>query len=238
MQNRPTLFDLWREFRYFADVTDRKYLSHLEFFLETKAGRFFGAKKSDRRPILLSSLVEFEEEIKKVREDSLEDNPQEDNPTSFIFESFERRTAAKVKMGPCKPIAWPTTELKKFKPQIEDLGLGFLFWRWDYAAEPLMKEFATTKSDVALPHRGKPHEWTVEHYRKMLGRSKEQEEPGIVWDTMIQRLNMPEGVNPDDIFQEEKREGQELIQDQDICRPPSKGDCPRLQIKNYLPWCK
>ncbi|KAL3686425.1 hypothetical protein R1sor_008999 [Riccia sorocarpa] len=27
----------------------------------------------------------------------------------------------------------------------------------------------------------------------MLGRTKEQEEPGIVWDTAIQRLNMPEG---------------------------------------------
>ncbi|KAL3676696.1 hypothetical protein R1sor_026644 [Riccia sorocarpa] len=111
---------------------------------------------------------------------------------------------AKMKMGPCKLIALPTTELKKYKLQIEDLGLGFLFWRWDYAAEPLVKEFVVAKSHVALPHRGKSFELTIEHWRKALGRTKEEEEPSIVWDTAIQRLNMPEGVNPNDLFQEKR----------------------------------
>ncbi|KAL3690266.1 hypothetical protein R1sor_016575 [Riccia sorocarpa] len=73
-------------------------------------------------------------------------------------------------------------------------------------AEPLVKEFAMVKSDVALPHRGKPFEWTVDHWWKALGRTKEEEELGIVWDTAIQRLNMPEGVNPDNLFQEKRRE--------------------------------
>ncbi|KAL3693770.1 hypothetical protein R1sor_007421 [Riccia sorocarpa] len=104
--------------------------------------------------------------------------PKKTPPPSSSSNPSNEGTAAKVKMGPCKPIALPTTELKKFRPQIEDLGLGFLFWRWVYTAEPLVKESATMKSEVALPHRGKPHEWTVEHYRKMLGMSKEQEEPG------------------------------------------------------------
>ncbi|KAL3679291.1 hypothetical protein R1sor_022247 [Riccia sorocarpa] len=119
--------------------------------------------------------------------------------------SSSNPSTRKVKIGPCKPIALPTMELKKFRPQLEELGLGFLFWRWDYTAKPLVKEFFMSKSKVALPHREKPHEWTVAHYRRILGRTKEQEEPDIVWDTAIQRLNMPEGVNPDDLFEEKKK---------------------------------
>ncbi|KAL3679636.1 hypothetical protein R1sor_022592 [Riccia sorocarpa] len=217
-----------------ANVTDRKYLSHLEFFLEAKAGRFFGTKKDERRPISLASLEGFEEEIEKVKTYLFWKRRQFKRPSfipKFILmapktkKDRQAKTHAKAsapkttpppsssnpstpnaKMGPCKPIALPSIELKKFRPQLEDLGLGFLFWRWDYTAEPLVKEFATAKSTVALPHRGKPHEWTIEHYRKMLGRTKEQEEPGIVWDTAIQRLNMPEGVNPDDLFEEKRKQ--------------------------------
>ncbi|KAL3679913.1 hypothetical protein R1sor_022869 [Riccia sorocarpa] len=199
MQNRPNLYDLWREFRYLADVIDRKYLSHLEFFLAAKAGRFFGSKKNDRRPILLSSLVGFEEEIEKTP-------AKASTPKTTPPPSSSTPSTPKAKIGPCKPIALSTTELKKFRPQLEELGLGFLFWRWDLTVEPLVKEFFSSKSEVTLPHRGKPHEWTLAHYRRMLGRTKEQEEPGIVWDTAIQRLNMPEGVNPDDLFEEKRKE--------------------------------
>ncbi|KAL3677169.1 hypothetical protein R1sor_027117 [Riccia sorocarpa] len=235
MQNRPNLYDLWREFRYFADVTNRKYLNHLEFFLAAKVGRFFGSKKNDRRPILLSSLVGFEEEIEKVKTYLFWKRRQFRRPSFTpknilmapkskkdrsakppVKMSIPKKTTPppsssnpstpKAKMDPCKPIALPTTELKKFKPQLEELGLGFLFWRWDYTAEPLVKELFEAKSEVTLPHRGKLHEWTVAHYRRMLGRTKEQEEPGIVWDTAIQRLNMPEGVNPDDLFEEKRKQ--------------------------------
>ncbi|KAL3680042.1 hypothetical protein R1sor_022998 [Riccia sorocarpa] len=66
MQNRPTLYDLWWEFKYFADVKDMKHLTYLEFFLEAKAGRFFESKGGLPRPILLSSLERFHEEIEKV----------------------------------------------------------------------------------------------------------------------------------------------------------------------------
>ncbi|KAL3700637.1 hypothetical protein R1sor_018659 [Riccia sorocarpa] len=208
MQNRPSLYDIWREFRYFADVTDRKYLSHLEFFLAAKAGRFFGSKKYDRRPILLSSLAGFEEELEKTKKDRLAKTPAKVSTPKKTPSppSTSNPSTPKAKMGPCKPIVLPTTELKKFRPQLEELGLGFLFWRWDYTAEPLVKEFFETKSAVTLPHRGKPHQWTVAHYRRMLGRTKEQEEPDIVWDTAIQRLNMPEGVNPDDLFEEKRKQ--------------------------------
>ncbi|KAL3694642.1 hypothetical protein R1sor_008293 [Riccia sorocarpa] len=235
MQNGPNLYDLWREFRYFADVTDRKYLSHLEFFLAAKTGRFFGSKKNDRRPILLSSLVGLEEEIEKVKTYLFWKRRQFRRPSFtpknilMAPKSKKDRSAKppakmstpkkttpppscsnpstpKAKMGPCKPIALPTTELKKFKSQLEELGLGFLFWRWDYTAEPLVKELFEAKSEVTLPHRGKLHEWTVAHYRRMLGRTKEQEEPCIVWDNAIQRLNMPEGVNPDDLFEEKRKQ--------------------------------
>ncbi|KAL3679290.1 hypothetical protein R1sor_022246 [Riccia sorocarpa] len=204
--NRPTLFDLWREFRYFADVIDRKYLSHLDFFIEAKAGRFFGSKKRDRKQILLSSLTGFEEELERVKTYLFWKRRQFRRPSvtpkSILMAPKTKKERAakthakvftpkkttrppsssnpstpKVKMGPCKPIALPTTELKKFRPQLEELGLGFLFWRWDYTAKPLVKEFFMSKSKVALPHRGKPHEWTVAHYRRMLGRTKEQEEP-------------------------------------------------------------
>ncbi|KAL3677889.1 hypothetical protein R1sor_020845 [Riccia sorocarpa] len=228
MKNRPTLFDLWREFRYFADVTDRKYLSHLDFFIEAKAGRFSGSKKSDRRQILLSSLTGLEEDLEKVNTYLFWKRRQfrrlSFTPKSILMAPKAKKdrlvkTPAKVstpkkthpppstsKMGPCKPIALPTTELKKFQPQLEELGLGFLFWRWDYTAEPLVKEFFLSKSEVALSHREKPHEWTVAHYRRMLGRTKEQEELGIVWDTAIQRLNMLECVNPDDLFEEKRKQ--------------------------------
>ncbi|KAL3689022.1 hypothetical protein R1sor_015331 [Riccia sorocarpa] len=234
MQNLPNLYDLWKEFRYFADVTDRKYLSHLEFFLAAKARRFFGSKKNDRRPILLSSLVGFEEEIEKVKtylfwkrrqfrrpsftpksiliapktkkDRSAKTHAKALTPKTTPPPSSSTSSTPKAKMGPCKPIALPTMELKKFRPQLEELGLGFLFWRWDLTAEPHVKEFFSSKSEVTLPHRGKPHEWTLAYYRRMLGRTKEQEEPGIVWDTAIQRLNMSEGVNPDDLFEEKRKQ--------------------------------
>ncbi|KAL3686424.1 hypothetical protein R1sor_008998 [Riccia sorocarpa] len=154
-ENRPTLYDLWREFRYFANVTDRRYLSHLEFFIEAKAGRFFGSKKSSRRPILLSSLTGFEEELEKVKtylfwkrrqfrrpsltpksilmalkmkkDRSAKTHAKASTPKTTPTPSSSNPSTPKAKMGPCKPIALPTTELKKFRPQFEDLGLGFLF---------------------------------------------------------------------------------------------------------------
>ncbi|KAL3677885.1 hypothetical protein R1sor_020841 [Riccia sorocarpa] len=214
---------------------NRKYLSHLDFFIEAKAGRFFGSKKSDRRQILLSSITGLEEELKKVKtylfwkrrqfrrlsftpklilmapkakKDRLAKTPPKVSTPKKTPPppSTSNPSTPKAKMGPCKQIALPTTELKKFQPQLEELGIGFLFWRWDYTAEPLVKEFFLLESEVALPHREKPHEWTVAHYRRMLGRTKEQEELGIVWDTVIQRLNMPEGVNPDDLFEEKRKQ--------------------------------
>ncbi|KAL3685345.1 hypothetical protein R1sor_003367 [Riccia sorocarpa] len=201
MQNRPNLYDFWREFRYFADVTDRKYLSHLEFFLAAKAGRFFGSKKNDRRPILLSSLVGFEEEIEK-RSRCEDVDSEEEDAVSFVFKSFD----PEGEDGPMQADCPSDHRAEEVQAAARRIGSWFLFWPWDYTAEPLVKELFEAKSEVTLPHLGKLHEWTVAHYRRMLGRTKEQEEPGIVWDTAIQRLNMPEGVNPDDLFEEKRKQ--------------------------------
>ncbi|KAL3692216.1 hypothetical protein R1sor_005867 [Riccia sorocarpa] len=111
-----------------------------------------------------------------------------------------------VKVGVCKSLALPTIALKEFRSQFEELRMGFLFWHWDFSAETLVKEFATAKSGVNLPHRGKPHEWTIAHWRKALGRSDEDDEGGIVWDASVARLTMPEGVNPEELFSKKRPE--------------------------------
>ncbi|KAL3680537.1 hypothetical protein R1sor_023493 [Riccia sorocarpa] len=111
-------------------------------------------------------------------------------------------TPAKVVV--CKSLALPTIALKEYRSQIEELGMGFLFWRWDYSADTLVKEFATAKSEVNLPHRGKPFEWTIAHWRKVLGRSDEDDEGGMVWDAQVARLTMTEGVNPEELFSEKR----------------------------------
>ncbi|KAL3692482.1 hypothetical protein R1sor_006133 [Riccia sorocarpa] len=72
--------------------------------------------------------------------------------------------------------------------------------------ETLVKEFATAKSNVDLPHRGKPHEWTIAHWRKAFGQSDKDDECRIVWDTSVARLTVPEGVNPEELFSEKRPE--------------------------------
>ncbi|KAL3692466.1 hypothetical protein R1sor_006117 [Riccia sorocarpa] len=111
-----------------------------------------------------------------------------------------------TKVGVCKSLALPTIAMKEFRSRFEELGMGFLFWRWDFSTETLVKEFATVKSEVDLPHRGKPYEWTIAHWRKALGRSDEDDEGGIVWDAQVTRLTMPEGVNPEELFSEKRPE--------------------------------
>ncbi|KAL3701572.1 hypothetical protein R1sor_019594 [Riccia sorocarpa] len=238
MQKKPNLYDLWREFRFFANVSDRKYLEHLDFFIEAKTGRFFRPKEGQRRSISLSSLHGLEEELEAVQKyifwkrrtprvkkftpkvilmapksGKKRDKIPTKSPTQTPSQSPVKTTpmtpsssSTHAKVEVCKSLALPTVALKEFRGRLEELGLGFLFWRWDFSAETLVKEFATVKSDVDLPHRGKPHEWTIAHWRKAFGRSDKDDEGGIVWDTSVARLTMPEGVNPEELFSEKRPE--------------------------------
>ncbi|KAL3691606.1 hypothetical protein R1sor_005257 [Riccia sorocarpa] len=233
---KPNLYDLWREFRFFANVSDRKYLEHLDFFIEAKAGRFFRTKEVQRRTILLSSLHSLDEEleaeheyifwkrrtsrVKKLTPKAILMAPKSTKKRDKISEVTDADTFAEsskdseapsssstpAKLGVCKSLALPTIALITNRSRIEELGMGFLFWRWDFSAETLVKEFATAKSEVKLPHRGKTYEWTISHWRKALGRSDEEDEGGIVWDAQVARLTMPEGVNPEELFSEKRPE--------------------------------
>ncbi|KAL3677853.1 hypothetical protein R1sor_020809 [Riccia sorocarpa] len=175
------MYDLWREFGFFANVNDRKYLEHLDFFIEAKSGRFFRPKEGQRRPILLSSLHGLNEEldvvktyifwkrralhVKKLTPKAImmapksakerekipvksptqtpSHNPTKTTPTAPSSSS----TPAKV--GVCKSLALPTVALKEFRSQLEELGMRFLFWHWDFSADTLVKEFATAKKVLA-----------------------------------------------------------------------------------------
>ncbi|KAL3678546.1 hypothetical protein R1sor_021502 [Riccia sorocarpa] len=232
MQKKPNLYDLWREFRFFANVNDRKYHEHLDFFIEAKAGRFFTPKAGQRRTILLSSLRGLDEELETVQKyifwKRRTPRVKKLTPKAILMASknTKKRSAKSpsqtslqspaktptapsssstpVKVGVCKSLALPTIALKEYRSQIKELGMGFLFWRWDYSADTLVKEFATAKSEVNLPHRGKPFEWTIAHWRKALGRSDEDDEGGMVWDAQVARLTMPEGVNREELFSEKR----------------------------------
>ncbi|KAL3692163.1 hypothetical protein R1sor_005814 [Riccia sorocarpa] len=234
---KPNLYDLWREFRFFANVSDRKYLEHLDFFIEAKAGRFFRPKEGQRRTILLSSLHGLDEEleavqkyifwkrrtplVKKITPKAIlmapkstkkRDKIPAKSPTQTPSQSPAKilmapsSSSTPAKLGVCKSLALPTIALKEYRSRIEELGIGFLFLRWDFSAETLVKEFATAKSEVKLPHRGKPYEWTIAHWMKALDRCDEENEGGIVWDAQVARLTMPEGVNPEELFSEKRPE--------------------------------
>ncbi|KAL3678543.1 hypothetical protein R1sor_021499 [Riccia sorocarpa] len=170
MQKKPNLYDLWREFRFFANVNDRKYHEHLDFFIEAKAGRFFRPKAGQRRTILLSSLRGLDEELEAVQKyifwkrrtprvkkltpkailmapKNTKKRPAK-SPSHTPLQSPAKTPTAPsssltpVKVGVCKSLALPTIALKEYRSQIEELGMGFLFWRWDFSADTLVKEFA------------------------------------------------------------------------------------------------
>ncbi|KAL3698783.1 hypothetical protein R1sor_012859 [Riccia sorocarpa] len=171
MPRKPDLYDLWREFRYFADVRDPRYLSYLEFFLTAKGRVSFGPKGS-------SSAV----------------------PSAAVVSSAPSNPP---KLGICKAVALPLSDIKSQADRLRELGLGFLLWRWNFIPDVLVKEFAFGSSQVSLPYRGKPMDWTVEHWRKTLDRRAEEEEGGMVFTSG--RLTVPEGVNIDDLFSEPRR---------------------------------
>ncbi|KAL3684194.1 hypothetical protein R1sor_002216 [Riccia sorocarpa] len=182
-------------------MSDRKYLEHLDFFIEAKACRFFRPKKGQRRTILLSSLRGLDEELEAVqkyifwkrrtprvkkltpkailmvpksakKKDKIPAKSHAQTPSQSPAKTTPMAPSSSStpsKVGVCKSLALPIIALKEYRGQLEELGLGFLFWRWDFSEETLVKEFATAKSEVA-------------------------------------RLTMPEGVNLEELFSEKRPE--------------------------------